>query len=187
MTPSELEPDDRAFDAMLESIARASAPRDLAARVSAALDTSNASPVPGQRVRFVMAAAGMVAIVVGGVWITSRHPASAPTPVLSSASTPSSPAHASPAPEVVPQSTTPETAALALAPVRAIRSNQPRSPSQEDDHDRALPALDALPAVRQPNIAPTSLETTSIDIDRLNAIAPLTVQGGRDTSGRGDF
>jgi hypothetical protein len=59
--------------------------------------------------------------------------------------------------------------------------------SREDDHDRALPALGALPALLQPDIAPPSLETTSIDIERMNAIAPLTVQGGRDTSGRGDF
>jgi hypothetical protein len=130
-------------------------------------------------------AAGVLAIVAA-VWIAWRHPASPPTPVLSSRSTPIPPAHASRAPEVLPLPTTPETA-LALGTVRETHGNQSRLRSREDDHDRALPALGALPALLQPDIAPPSLETTSIDVDPMNAIAPLTVQGGRDISGQGDF
>jgi len=186
MTPSEDEPDDGALDAMLQTIARADAPRDFAARVSEAVDGRNSSPVAGQRVRLTMAAAAGVLAIALAVWIASRHSASSPTAPLSARSTPASAGHARPAFEPVPQSTIPE-AARAVIAVPAMRANQHRRLSHRDDHDRALPALDALPAVLQPDIAPPSLETTSIEIGPVNAIAPLTVQGGRDTSGRGDF
>jgi len=187
MTHDDHEPDAGALDAMLERIAAAHAPGDFTARVSQALDASHASPVAGRRVSFVIAAAAGVLAIVIAVWIASRHPETPSTPVPSSASTRTLPANARPASEVVPQPTTTPTAALAVAPVRAARGGPHRSHSQVDDHDRALPALASLPGLGPRDISPATLHTAPLEIDRIDDIAPLTIQSGRDTSGRGDF
>jgi hypothetical protein len=187
MTLSEHKPDDRALDAMLETIARANAPRNFAARLSAALDARHAIPVAGRRVRFVMAAAAGVLAIVVSAWIASRHVASPSAPALSSRSAPTSAAHTSPAPGAVPQSTIPDTTALALAAARTTHVTQPRSLSREDDHDRALPALASLPGLGPRDISPATLHTAPLEIDRIDDIAPLTIQSGRETGGRGDF
>jgi hypothetical protein len=186
MTSSEHEPDDRALDGMLEAVARHDAPRTLAARVSQAIDGNRSGAVARRRAGFAIATATAAAlvIVVVAVWTPSRHPAT-PAPALESRHAPAAtPGAATPSSATVPRS--PEEPVAITLPARAARV-APRHGSPQDDHDRALPALDALPAVRQPDIAPPSLDTTSIDIDPMNAIAPLTVQSGRDTSGRGDF
>jgi hypothetical protein len=173
---------------MLETIARAEAPRDLLARGRASLESLEARDARahgGRRVGFALTAAACVVVIVGALWIGSRHATTPSSPIVAARIAPTKRANSNASHSLATASVVPVTPALATAPGTDITRH--RRPWPKDDHDRALPPLEVLPAVLQPDIAPRSLETTSIEIDHLNAIAPLTVQGGRDTSGRGDF
>jgi len=55
------------------------------------------------------------------------------------------------------------------------------------DHERALDALDALPAVQQAGIDPAAIGTRTIDVQPADAITPLTIDTDRpDPGGEGD-
>lgn len=180
------DPNDDALDAMLETIARPDAPATLTARVSAALDARETSRF-GYGLGFSVTAAAGIALLVGAIWIVTKHSSTPVAPAMTTRSTttagPAAPAARASTPTPVASVQDAGPAAMSL---HAARVTQARA-SRQNDHDRALPALDVLPAVLPTDITPRSLETTSLEIDPMNAIAPLTVQGGRDTSGRGDF
>jgi hypothetical protein len=185
MTPTMPDSDDRAIDALIESVSRADAPRDFASRVSVAIDARNSGVGLGGHLHLVSAASAVALVaVIGMLWMgTSRHATPAP---------PATVAHETPAavPRVpaAPEPLTPQIAADAQAPGDGRHATRrPRRRKEPEDHERALAALARVPDVEQNEISPRSIDTVSIDVTPMNAIAPLTVQGGRDTSGRGDF
>jgi hypothetical protein len=185
MTAREDNFNDGALDAMLEAIARPEAPGTLAARIGAALDARETSPVPS-RFGFALTAAAALVLFCGASWMLSKGGTTPSQQAVVTHSAPSAAPHAIATPDAGTPLAQDEGAVAAAMPLRTARAVGPRSLA-EHDHDRALPPLDAPPAVLQPDITPRSLETTTLEIDPMNAIAPLTVQGGRDTSGRGDF
>ena len=55
------------------------------------------------------------------------------------------------------------------------------------DHERALDALDAVPAVQQAAIDPAAIGARTIDVTPADDITPLTVDTNRpDPGGEGD-
>lgn len=186
MTSKHHDLDDRSLDSLIESVARAGAPVGFAERVGVAIDARHASPISGRQPMFAMAAiAAAIAMLAGTLWMTSRHAMTPASGTVAHDATPAPP-DVSRTPTIAAPTTRPEQTPPVTMPPRGAHASRHR-PSPADDHDRALQALDAMPAVLQSDIAPRSLETSPIDITRMNAITPLTVQGGRDTSGRGDF
>lgn len=178
--------DDRELDTMIESLARGGAPGGFAERVRSAIDVRDASPSVSRRPVFAMAAvAAAIAMLVGAIWITSRREETPPAPIVARHTAPGIPS-ATPAPTVAPSVEPPEqlpSGAMAPRGAQALRHR----PSTADDHDRALPALASLPGVGPHDISPAALQTAPLEIDRIDDIPPLTIQGGRDTSGRGEF
>ena len=186
MTSNGHEFDDRELDTMIESLARAGAPDGFAGRVSAAIDARDASPSVSRRPAFAMAAvAAAIAVLAGAIWITSRRATTPPPSIVARDTAPATPS-AIPAPTIAPSVAPPEQMpSVAMAP-RGAHTLRHR-PSTADDHDRALPALASLPGVGPHDISPAAMQTAPLEIDRIDDIAPLTIQGGRDTSGRGDY
>jgi hypothetical protein len=183
MTASDHELDDHALDAMLEAIARSDAPRTLTARVSDAIAGRESSALAGHRVGFALTVA-VALVVLAVIWTASRHRMSPAPPLVAHhapAATPRTGASPSSAAPLEPEATV-----ATAQPVRVVRATQHRA-TPHDDHDRALPALATLPGVGPRDISPAALQTLPLQIDRIEDIAPLTIQGGRDSSGQGDF
>jgi hypothetical protein len=174
MTP---DADDQAVDALIAAIARAEAPGSLTARVGAAIDAGgDRSAIAGPRFIFIAAALATATMLLM-VWSSMhRTPTNVPSTTASSEARIASPP--------IPPATT--SVAPAPSPVTAV-PRRPRRSARPDDHDRALVALPGPTALASAEIQTSTIETTAIDVAPMTPIAPLTVQTGRDLSGRGDF
>ena len=184
MNPRMLEPEDHAIDAIVEAIARAEAPATLTARVSAALDAAARPAQPERRLGLIFgtAAAGLV-VVTGLLWMAVAHrPLVSAPPMRSASARPTPPGISAPAIKIVPPGLGTSTGHVGDGASRPTRRAR-----HADDHERALAAL-APPAAAAPHqISPAAIDTISIDVGPMNSIVPLTLDSGRQTSGRGDF
>jgi hypothetical protein len=189
MIEREADPDDRTLDALIDSLARVDAPHRLAARVIASLD-ARADP-PGDRAWTRRLAIGALALAVLTLvmWIGSGRHASVPD---RSARREAAAAALRTAAEVTPQHASPAATAETPSPVMASRvgrfdavARKPRA--LPADHERALAALDPIVSLKPGAIAPAAIDPQPIDVEPISEISPLTIQSGRETSGRGDF
>jgi hypothetical protein len=186
MIPTAPEPEDRALDAMIESLARVDAPRGFAARVSAALDERD-SMAASDRLRVALAASvAVVLVVIGAVWFGPTRP---PLPPAGPPS--STVGHLELAPSVpIPAGSIAASARSSPGTNVHVGRLQPSGSLRvwpASDHERALPALVEVPAIQPRVIEPYPLAVASVEIEHIEALEPLVIQSGRTDSGPGDF
>ena len=169
--------DDAALDVLVSRAVRVDAPEGFPVRVGAALDSRESSAHSRAWLRPALAVAAMLLLAALLWW---RQPVPVKPEVLreTRAVAPGrtsshlvAPRRTSPHP-VAPSRTSPHP----VAPVYVLV-----------DHERALDALDDLPAVQQATIDPAAIGTRTIDVQPADAITPLTIDTDRpDPGGEGD-
>jgi hypothetical protein len=168
--------DDAALDALVSGAVRVDAPEGFVVRVGAALDLRESSAHSRAWVRPALAVAAMLLLAALWWW---RQPAPVNPDVSREARA------VTPAP-VAPGRTSSRPVASVFAPgTRSATADKPVYVFV--DHERALDALDDLPAVQQAAIDPAAIGTHTIDVQPADAITPLTIDADRpDPGGEGD-
>jgi hypothetical protein len=174
--------DDAALDALIAQAVRVSAPEGFAVRVYSALDEQSSRTSSRGWLRPALAAAAV--LLVAAIWWWRQ-----PVPVKSEAVRE---AHVSASAPVAPDApVAPVVPHVSVAPVVPDVSVAPVAPAApvlvRIDHERALNALDAVPAVQQAAIDPAAIGTPTIDVNPPAAIPPLNVDTtGPDPGAQGD-
>jgi hypothetical protein len=172
--------DDAALDVLVSEAVRVDAPEGFTVRVGAALDSRESSAHSRAWLRPALAVATML-LLAALWWWRQPVPLNPDVPREARVVAPRAPAHTSPHP-VAPD----RTSSHPVAPGRT--SSHPVAPIYVlVDHERALDALEDLPAVQQAAIDPAAIGTRTIDVPPADAITPLTIDTDRpDPGGEGD-